>query len=262
MKNSKIEKLAGILGSAGPAVIAFSGGVDSSFLLYMAHKTHAGSVVAATVRTPYIPSREIEQATEFAGRYGIRHQIIDIGTPAIVANNPDNRCYHCKKAIFTRLAGFAESAGCATVFDGSNADDLNEYRPGMKALRELQVRSPLLEAGLTKNDIREHLRREGLDIWNMPAMTCMLTRIPHNTPVTPETLTMIEEAENCLCAKGYRGARVRVHADVARIECPQQLMDKICEAAERKQIVEKLKHAGFRYITLDMEGYRTGSMNL
>lgn len=261
MKDDKLEKLAGILNSAGPAVIAFSGGVDSSFLLYMAHKIQAGTIVAATVRTPYMPSREIEQATQFAGSYGIRHHIIDIDTPAVIANNPDDRCYHCKKAIFTRIAGFAKSTAAATIFDGSNSDDLNEYRPGMKALRELQVRSPLLEAGLTKNDIREHLRREGLGIWNMPAMTCMLTRIMHNTPVTPEMLRMIEESEDCLCAKGYRGARVRVHGDVARIECPQELVEKICEATERKQIVEKLKHAGFRYITLDMEGYRTGSMN-
>jgi uncharacterized protein len=254
-------KLNNILNDIGPAVVAFSGGVDSSFLLHMAHKIKKEAIVAVTINTPYMPAREIKYAVEFAKKFGIKHKIINIATPEIIKNNPVERCYYCKKELFSRIVDFAKNANYETILDGSNADDINDFRPGMKALKELNIRSPLLEAGLTKNEIREYLRNEGLDIWDRPAMTCMLTRIPYNTEIKQETLNMIEEAENILFERGYPGARVRVHDNVVRIECYPDFIEKIITNPEREQIVEKLKKIGFKYISLDMEGYRTGSMN-
>ena len=261
MKEDKSEKLNNILNDIGSAVVAFSGGVDSSFLLYMAYKVKKDAVYAVTIQTPYIPMREIEYAVEFTKKLGIKHKIINIGIPEIIKHNPVERCYYCKKELFSRLIDFAKSVNCDTVLDGSNADDINDFRPGMKALKELSIRSPLLEAGLTKNEIREYLRKENLDIWNMPAMACMLTRIPYNVEIKQETLKMIEEAESILFEKGYAGARVRIHDDVARIECFPCSIEKIIANPERKQIVEKIKKLGFKYVSLDLEGYRTGSMN-
>jgi uncharacterized protein len=261
MKDNKSEKLNNILNNTGSTVIAFSGGVDSSFLLYRAHKIKKDAVIAVTVNTPYIPAREIESAVKFTEKLGIKHKIIDTGIPEVIKNNPVERCYHCKKTLFSRLLDFAKSNNYEAVFDGSNFDDTSDFRPGMKALKELVIISPLLEANLTKNEIREQLRTENLNIWNMPAMACMLTRIPYNVEIKHETLKMIEEAENILFEQGYAGARVRIHEDVARIECFPCLIEKLITDPERKQIVEKLKKLGFRYVSLDMEGYRTGSMN-
>ena len=261
MKDDKSEKLDSILNSIGSAVVAFSGGVDSSFLLHRAHKIKNGAVYAVTIKTPYMSEREIEEAIRFAEKFGIKHKIINIDTPEIIKQNPVERCYYCKKELFSRLFDFAKSINCETILDGSNFDDTKDFRPGMKALKELSVRSPLLEAGLTKNEIREFLRKEGLDIWHSPAMTCMLTRIPYNTEIKQETLNMIEEAENFLFDKGYAGTRVRIHDDVARIECFNDFIEKIIINPDRKLITERLKEIGFKYISLDMEGYRTGSMN-
>ena len=258
---NKSEKLNNILNNTGSAVVAFSGGVDSSFLLYMAHKIKTDAVYAVTIQTPYMPAREINDAVKFTKKFGINHKIISIGIPEIIKNNPVERCYYCKKELFNLLVNFAKNGGYEAILDGSNADDTKDFRPGMKALKELGIRSPLLEAGLTKNEIREYLRKEGLDIWDNPAMACMLTRIPYNIEIKQETLNMIEEAENILFEKGYAGARVRIHDEVARIECFPSLIEKLITDPERKQIVEKLKKLGFRYISLDMEGYRTGSMN-
>jgi uncharacterized protein len=257
----KTEKLNNIFNNTGAAVIAFSGGVDSSFLLYAAHKVKKEAVIAVTIKTPYMPAREIECAIAFTKKLGIKHEIINIGIPDVIKHNPVERCYHCKKILFSRLIDFAKSANYEIIFDGSNADDTNDFRPGMKALKELGIVSPLLEAGLTKNEIRESLRSEGLDVWNMPAMACMLTRIPYNNEIKPETLNMIEEAEYILFDNGYPGSRVRIHDDVARIECFPEYIEKMIISSERKQIVEKFKKIGFKYVSLDMEGYRTGSMN-
>jgi uncharacterized protein len=261
MKNNKEEKLNNILNNTGATVIAFSGGVDSSFLLHRAHKIKKEAVIAVTINTPYIPAREIEAAVKFTNKLGVKHEIINIGIPEIIKYNPVERCYHCKKVLFNHLVDFAKNNNCKTIIDGSNFDDTNDFRPGMKALKELGIRSPLLEAGFTKNEIREALRNESLDIWDMPAMACMLTRIPYNVEIKQETLKMIEEAESILFEKGYQGARVRIHEDVARIECFPCLIEKIITDPERKQIVDKLKQLGFRYVSVDMEGYRTGSMN-
>ena len=261
MEKNKSEQLNNILNDTGPALVAFSGGVDSSFLLYMAHKIKKNSIIAVTIKTPYIPAREIKDSIEFAKKFGIKHKVIEISIPEIIKQNPVERCYHCKKALFSHLIDFAKNNNYETIFDGSNFDDTKDFRPGMKALKELGIRSPLLEAGLTKNEIRECLRNEGLDIWDMPAMACMLTRIPYNVEIRQETINMIEEAESILFEKGYKGARVRIHEDVARIECIPDYIEKLITDPDRKQIVANIKKLGFRYVSLDMEGYRTGSMN-
>ncbi|EFK96301.1 conserved hypothetical protein [sediment metagenome] len=261
MTDQKSEKLNSILKKLDSVVVAFSGGVDSSLLLYRAHKMKKTAAVAVTIKTPYIPVREIEEATEFTQKYGIKHEILNISFPEIIRHNPVDRCYLCKKTLFTRIVDFAAKNKYEHVLDGSNADDTGEFRPGMKALKEMGIRSPLLEAGLTKKDIRELLHREGLDIWDKPAMACLLTRIPYNTEIKPEILRMVEEAENILFEKGYPGTRVRIHEDVARIECLPGYMDKIIHDPQREQIVANLKRIGFRYVSLDLEGYRTGSLN-
>ena len=261
MTDNKSEKLNSILKGLDSAVVAFSGGVDSSLLLYRAHKIKKSGIIAVTIKTPYIPAREIEEATEFTQKYGIKHKILNISFPEVIRHNPVERCYLCKKTLFTQIVDFAAKNKYEHILDGSNADDTGEFRPGLKALKEMGIRSPLLESGLTKKEIRELLNMEGLNIWDKPAMACLLTRIPYNTEIKPEMLKMIEEAENILFEKGYPGTRVRIHEDVARIECLPGYIEKIIQDSHRKYIVANLKRIGFRYISLDLEGYRTGSLN-
>jgi len=261
MANNKSEVLYQILNQIGSAVIAFSGGVDSSYLLFSAYKIKNKRIAAVTVKTPYIPAREIEEAVQFAGKYGIKHHILELSFPEIVRHNPIDRCYLCKKTLFSHILDFAKKNNFEFVLDGSNSDDTGEYRPGMRALNEMGIRSPLLESGMTKQDIRDSLHKEGIEIWDKPAMACLLTRIPYNTEVRAGLLKMIEEAENILFESGYPGTRVRVHGEVARIECLPGYLEKIILDPEREQIIKKLKKTGFRYLSLDLEGYRTGSLN-
>ncbi len=261
MTKDKPSVLDSILKELGSFVVAFSGGIDSSFLLHRAKSLDSLKVTAVTIRTPYIPSREVNEAVSFAQSHGIEHHILDIEFPGSIRHNPTDRCYFCKKILFTELVSFAEQNGFKYVTDGTNADDSVEIRPGLRAINELNIRSPLAEAGLTKDEIRELAKKAGLHIWNKPAMACLLTRIPYNTEVTGETLNMIEQAEDILFEKGYPGARVRWHGDVARIECLPGKVDKIFNDPRKQQIVFELKKLGFRYITLDLEGYRTGSMD-
>ena len=261
MTETKSIKLDSILRDLRSFAVAFSGGVDSSFLVYRAAKLAGVKMIAVTIRTPYMPEREIEEAVEFAGSQNIKHKIIDVAFPEIIRHNPAERCYLCKKTLFSRIAEYASENGCNYLLDGTNADDKGELRPGLKALKELSVRSPLAEAGLTKKEIRELLRKEGLELWDKPAMACLLTRIPYETEVSERMLRMIERAEDYLFDKGYPGTRVRLHGEVARIECMPGYLSKIINDKEREQIVANLKKIGFRYISLDLEGYRTGSMN-
>jgi len=248
MTDFKLSKLNSILSELDPSVIAFSGGVDSSFLVYMAMKLKKPRMIAVTISTPYIPAREVGEAVKFAREHRIEH-------------NPGDRCYLCKKILFEKIAGFAKSVGYPVLLDGSNADDSVEIRPGLRALKELSVRSPLTEAGLTKDEIRHLLLKESLLIWDKPAMACLLTRIPYDTEITASMLKMIENAEDYLLSRGYPGTRVRLHGDVARIECMPGYLTKIINDPEKDMIVADLKKFGFRYISLDLEGYRTGSMN-
>jgi uncharacterized protein len=258
LKSSKLDT---ILKDLNSFVVAFSGGVDSTFLLHRAHKVRKSAIVAITIRTPYIPSREIDEAAELTRSFGIKHKIIDIPFPEMIRNNPIDRCYLCKKAIFTDLLSFAKKNNYQYVIDGTNADDTGDFRPGIKALNELGIRSPLLEAGLTKKDIRELSREEDLDIWDKPAMACLLTRIPYDTEISQGTLQLVEEAENMLFELGYPGTRVRIHGDLARIECLPGYIEKIIHNPDKEHIISDLKKIGFRYVSLDLEGYRTGSSN-
>jgi uncharacterized protein len=261
MIDTKSLKLSSILKELNSFVVAFSGGVDSSFLLHRAQTVRKSGIIAVTIRTPYIPSREIEETIEFTKTYSIKHKILDIAFPEMIITNPIERCYLCKKTLFTDLIAFAKGNNYKYIIDGTNADDTGDFRPGMKALKEMGIRSPLLEAGLTKKDIRELSKSEGLVIWDKPAMACLLTRIPYDTRVEEGTLRMIEQAENMLLDKGYPGTRVRVHGNAARIECMPGYIEKIIHNPDREHIITNLKKIGFRYVSLDLEGYRTGSSN-
>jgi uncharacterized protein len=251
MPYRKLDILDTVFKELDSFIVAFSGGVDSSFLLHRAHKVRKSAIMAVTIRTPYIPSGEIRHATEFTETHGIKHQIIDLPFPDIIRNNPIDRCYQL----------YAKENNYKYIVEGSNADDLGDFRPGMKALDEMGIKSPLLEAGMTKKEIREFSRIEGLNIWDKPAMACLMTRIPYDTEVTDGMIRMIEQAETILFEKGYPGVRVRVHGDLARIECIPGFMDKITHTPDREYITEQLKKIGFRYVSLDLEGYRTGSSN-
>lgn len=261
MTDNKSLKLNLILKELSSFAVAFSGGVDSSFLLHRAHTVRKSGIIAITIRTPYVPSREIDETIEFTKTFGIKHKILDITFPEMIRTNPIERCYLCKKTLFNELLTFAKENNYKHVIDGTNADDTGDFRPGMKALKEMGIRSPLLESGLTKKDIRELSRSEGLYIWDKPAMACLLTRIPYDTEVKEGMLRMIEQAENMLLEKGYPGTRVRIHGDVARIECLPGYIEKIIHNPDREHIIANLKKIGFRYVSLDLEGYRTGSSN-
>jgi pyridinium-3,5-biscarboxylic acid mononucleotide sulfurtransferase len=261
IEDPKIQKLNSIFNELGSFIVAFSGGVDSSFLLYHAFKTVKSSAIAVTIKTPYIPSIEIEESIEFTSRYGIKHKIIDLPIPDIIRLNPIDRCYLCKRKLFSELKIFAKKNNFKYIIDGTNADDAGDFRPGMKALKELGIRSPLLESGFTKSEIRELSKTEGLDFWDKPAMACLLTRIPYDIEIKESSLKMIEQAESLLFEKGFPGTRVRIHEDIARIECLPGYLEKIIRNPDREVIVSDLKKIGFRYVSLDLEGYRTGSLN-
>jgi uncharacterized protein len=261
IREQKSSKLDSILKNLNSFVVAFSGGVDSTFLLYRAHAIKKSAVMAITIRTPYIPYREIEEAIEFTSSFGIKHKVIDIAFPENIRSNPPDRCYTCKKTIFSDLLNFAEENKYQFVVDGTNADDTSLYIPGITALKELGIRSPLLESGLTKKDVRELSREADLDVWDKPAMACLLTRIPYDTEINEGTLKLVEEAENMLLELGFPGTRVRIHGDLARIECMPGYIEKIIHNPDKEHIISSLKKIGFRYVSLDLEGYRTGSSN-
>jgi uncharacterized protein len=256
---SKIEKLDSILRELNPFVIAFSGGVDSSFLMHRGKLLGIKEMTGVTIRTPYIPSSEIAEASEFAKKYNIKHKILDFPFPEKIRMNPVERCYYCKKSIFSNILKFARDNGFRFVVDGTNADDKFSYRPGIRALKELGIKSPLLESGLTKNDIRAMLKEQGLPLWGKPAMACLLTRIPYDTRITDESLRMVENAEKYLSDLGFQGSRVRIHGDLARIECLPGQMEKMVVCPVKELIISNLKKLGFRFISLDLEGYRSGS---
>jgi pyridinium-3,5-biscarboxylic acid mononucleotide sulfurtransferase len=260
-RDEKSQKLDSILNDLNSFVIAFSGGVDSTFLLYRAHMLRGSAITAITIRTPYIPAREISEATEFTRSFRINHKILDIGLPDLIKKNPIERCYLCKKTLFSDITRFAKENNYLYIVDGTNADDTKDFRPGIAALNELGIRSPLLEAGLTKKEIRELSREASLQIWDKPAMACLLTRIPYDTDIQEGTLRQIEEAENILSDMGYPGTRVRVHGVLARIESIPEFFEEIIHSPEKEHIISKLKKLGFRYVSLDLEGYRTGSSN-
>jgi uncharacterized protein len=261
MINKKLENLDVILKDLKSFIIAFSGGVDSTFLLHRASQIKKLKIAAVTIKTSYIPKHEIDEAIEFCKTYSISHTILDISFPEEIRNNPIERCYLCKKLLFSHIKVFAGKNNYAHIADGSNADDNGDFRPGLKALEEMGIRSPLMESGLIKHEIRELSQRAGLPTWDKPAYACLLTRIPYDTKVTENDLRMVEKAEQFLFEKGFPGTRVRIHGDVARIECLPGYINKIIKEPEKDHIISNLKKIGFRYISLDLEGYRTGSFN-
>lgn len=261
MTEKKGDRLDRVLTGLNPLVIGFSGGVDSSYLLLRAHALLKDKMIGVTIKTPYMPVKEIEEAVEFARNHNIDHRIIELPFPDPIRTNPPQRCYICKKILFDHIIRFAADNGYAYVADGSNADDAGFHRPGLKALRELGIRSPLMEAGLTKKEIRELLRLEGLEIADKPSMACLLTRIPYNTTVSRDMLGMAEQAEEFFDSSGYPGTRIRIHGELARIECLPEYLARMAQLPERELIVASLKKIGFRYVSLDLEGYRSGSFD-
>ena len=259
----KLERLRAQLREIGSAAVAFSSGVDSTFLLRVAHEELGENVVAVTARSHSFPKRELDEAAAFCAREGVRHEIIDseeLDIPGF-AENPPDRCYHCKKALFGKLIAFAQANGLAAVLEGSNMDDDGDYRPGRRAIRELGIRSPLHDAGLTKAEIRVLSKRMGLPTADKPSFACLASRFPYGERITAAGLERVERAEQWLMDAGLGLAqlRVRSHGDLARIEVPPADIPRI--AARAEEIAAALKSFGFAYIALDLQGYRTGSMN-
>ena len=261
---AKEQRLADLLRACGSVVIGFSGGVDSTLLLRLAIDTLGSERVLAVVAdTPSLPRRELDEALRLARELGAECQTINPGEldDPCYAENPPDRCYYCKHHIFEQISSVARNRGFAQVIDGSNADDIGDYRPGLRAVRELGVRSPLQEAGLTKCEIRSISQRLGLPTATKPAMACLSSRVPYGTAVTRELLGRIEQAEAALHAAGFAACRVRHHDTVARIEVEPAEMPRLLDTSVREKLVAAIKSAGYRYVTLDLQGYRTGSLN-
>ena len=250
------------LASLDSVIVAYSGGVDSAYLAYIASRTLGDRAVAVTADSPSYPERHRQLAIRIARDFGLRHEIIhtsELERPEYRAN-PANRCYYCKHELYTHLARIAELRH-AIVVDGNNADDRGDYRPGRQAAREFGVRSPLDDVDLTKNEIRELSRRAGLPTWDEPASACLSSRIPYHSDVTDDKLRTIERAEEALRALGFRVFRVRHHDDLARIEIARNEMARALAPETAAAIVQALKAAGYKYVSLDLQGYRSGSLN-
>lgn len=231
------------------------------FLLHYASGIKGIKIIAVTISTPYMFEEETARVSEYCNIRGIDHIVIRMDIPSEIRNNPVNRCYLCKKKVFSHIAEVASENGFDNIYDGTNADDINDYRPGLKALQEAGILSPLMEAGLTKDEIREFSKREGLITWDKPANTCLLTRFPHDITIDERELRKTEEAEVFLSDLGLSGSRVRVHDDLVRIELRKENINAALVKKTRENITAKMKELGYKYITLDLEGYVSGRMN-
>ena len=261
--DEKYEKLRNYIKDLGSAAVAFSGGADSAFLLKVTHEVLGSAAAAVTARGDIFPERETAEAVLFCTSTGIKQFFCDfdeLTLEGFVQNSPD-RCYLCKKELFSRIAKTAEDSSLPYILDGTNADDADDYRPGLKALAELNIKSPLKEAGLTKNEIRLLSKEMNLATWDKPSAACLASRIPYGDMITKEKMHMIDQAENFLSDLGLKQRRVRCHGNLARIETDEEGFEILTEKENRKAVAAKMKQLGFLYSAADLTGYRTGSLN-
>ncbi|MGE4283793.1 MAG: ATP-dependent sacrificial sulfur transferase LarE [Clostridia bacterium] len=259
----KYNYLKNYIKELGSLCVAFSGGVDSTFLLAAAYEVLGDKCIAITMSSSMYTKRELEEAKQFARMLGVKHIILNANEYDIkgFVENTKDRCYYCKHAIFTSIKKNAVNNGISYVADGSNMDDIHDFRPGMRAIKELEVISPLKVAQLTKKEIRELSKEMHLPTWDKPSFACLASRIPYGTPITVDKLAMIEQAETYLMDLGFKQFRVRYHGEIARIEVLLEDMKRFFNDQLMNEVVKKFKQIGFAYITLDLEGYRIGSMN-
>jgi uncharacterized protein len=262
-RNPKTEKLESILADMGSVLIAFSGGIDSAFLLHVASETLKEKAKAATFISPIFSKNDLARAENFAKRLRINYIRIkfDILSHKDFCKNDGMRCHFCKTKMIEELKKEAKKQDLDYVLDGSNLDDMNDYRPGLIVAQKSGIRSPLLEAGFTKEDIRKEARERKIEIWNTPSSACLASRIAFDTHIKEKYLQMIEKGEEFLHQLGFREVRVRYHPPIARIEVSTQEISRLAKSPIRDNLVEKFKEFGFKYITLDLSGYRSGSMN-
>ena len=262
---NKLTALKSILKDYGSVMIGLSGGVDSTFLVKVASQVLGEKAAAATALSYIYPSWESKEAEDIAVSLGMKYIKMPFDPIKDVEGfemNPKDRCYICKKQLFTILKQKAESMGIACVADGTNADDINDYRPGLRALKELEIKSPLLEAGLTKEEIRYFSKQLGLSTFSKPSFACLASRFPYGERITREQLSMIERSETFILSKGFSNVRVRCHGNLARIELSKDEMHRALEEEIRDELDKALKDIGFQFVSLDLSGYRTGSMNV
>jgi len=260
---AKEQKLFEGLRAMGSLVVAYSGGADSAYLAWAAHHVLGDSAIAITADSASLPESHRQDAADFARQHGIRHELITTGefdNPAYVANNPD-RCFHCKDELFTRLDEVTRGRGIGHAVYGVNVDDLGDYRPGQGAAKLHHVKSPLVDAQMTKADIRELSKRAGLSTWDRPASACLSSRIPYGTPVTIQNVKTVDRGEEALRALGFRQFRVRFHGEVVRIEIAPDELERAMTLEMAAKFTEIFKKLGFHYVTLDLEVYRQGSLN-